>query len=105
MMILSTFTTYFVPVIILALIGLIFGVLIAILSKVFAVKEDTRVLQVTEMLPGYNCGACGHAGCSAMAAAIVNEGASVNLCKPIKQDQAQLIRDFLKQQEEAANQA
>lgn len=105
MMMLSTFTTYFLPVIVLAITGLIFGVLIAILSKVFFVQEDTRVQEVTDMLPGYNCGACGHAGCNAMANAIVNEGASVNLCKPIKQDQAQLIREFLKKQEETTNQA
>jgi electron transport complex protein RnfB len=98
----SAFTTYIIPVLVLAVTGLLFGVLIAILSKVFYVEEDTRVEQVHEMLPGYNCGACGFAGCNGLANAIINDGASVNSCKPIKQDQAQLIRDFLKQQEEMA---
>lgn len=94
---------YLIPILVLAGIGCIFGVLIAILSKVFYVKEDNRVETVTSMLPGYNCGACGHAGCSGMANAIINEGATVTNCKPIKPNQAELIREFLKKQEEVTN--
>ena len=103
MMLATSFNNYILPVLVLALTGLFLGILIAILSKVFYMEVDNRVEQVAEMLPGYNCGACGFAGCNAMANAIVNEGASANSCKPIKQDQAQLIRDFLKKQEEATN--
>lgn len=102
---LTAFTTYILPVIVLAGTGLVFGVLIAILSKVFYVQVDTRIKDVAEMLPGYNCGACGFPGCNGLATAIINEGVTVDRCKPIKKDQAQLIRDFLKQQEEAAKNA
>ena len=40
-------------------------------SKKFAVEEDPRLGQVGEILPGANCGGCGFAGCSGMAAALV----------------------------------
>lgn len=98
-MILSIFSKFVVPVLVLGGIGLVLGVLIAIFSKVFAVTVDNRVETVQSMLPGYNCGACGYPGCGAFANAIVNDGKDVNQCKPIKPNQAELIRDFLNKQE------
>ena len=41
---------------------------------------DERVSAVRELLPGNNCGACGYAGCDAMAAAIASGEAPVNGC-------------------------
>ena len=63
---------------ILGSLGLIFGVILAVASKVFYVKTDTRVEDVKKMLPNYNCGACGFAGCSGFAEAIV-KGEEVKL--------------------------
>lgn len=85
----------------LGAIGLIFGVLIAIFAKMFYVGEDKRIEQVTEMLPGYNCGACGYPGCNGLATAIINDGASVDKCRPIKPDQKNVIREFLNSLEKA----
>lgn len=58
-------------VIVLGAIGLIAAVVLYACSKKFAVKEDPRIGQVVEILPGANCGGCGFAGCSAMAGALV----------------------------------
>ena len=52
-------------VLILAGLGLLFGLGLAVASKVFYVKEDTRVEDITKILPNANCGACGFAGCHA----------------------------------------
>lgn len=95
-MFLSFFSTYLLPVIVLAGLGGVFGVLIALASKYFAVKVDDRVEQVLNMLPGYNCGACGHPGCSGMANAIIHEGGHPKECKPIKPEQIEAIVDYLK---------
>ncbi len=48
-------------------------------SKHFAVKEDERIGKVASLLPQANCGGCGFAGCSGMAAAIVKaaDGGSI----------------------------
>ena len=43
-------------------LGLIFGIGLAIASKVFAVKTDPRVEAIMEVLPNANCGGCGFAG-------------------------------------------
>ncbi len=69
-----------IPAIILAGLGLIFGVMLGIAAKIFMVKKDERIEKIEELLPGANCGGCGYAGCSGYAKAIVCDGAIVSLC-------------------------
>lgn len=66
----------------LVLLGLafVFGLLLAILGKKFAVKEDERVGQIKSKLSGANCGGCGFAGCDAFAKALVEGTADINDC-------------------------
>jgi len=54
----SMVSTIGTPVLVIGAMGLLFGLLLAIASKVFAVETDPRVEQITEALPGANCGAC-----------------------------------------------
>lgn len=70
----------FIPALAIGAVGLVLGVLLAIASKVFHVEVDERVTQINDCLSGANCGGCGYAGCSAYAAAIVNDGAPINCC-------------------------
>ena len=98
-MILSTFSTLFLPAVLLAGIGGLFGVLIGVLSKVFAVKVDPRLEEVTKMLPGYNCGSCGYPGCSGLATQLVAGKASSTLCKPGKQEMRDRIKAYLEEAE------
>ena len=63
-------------------ISLILGVLLALISRFFAVEEDATVKAVRSCLPGVNCGACGYKGCDDYAAAVANGSAKPNLCVP-----------------------
>ena len=65
--------------IVMLVLGLAFGVCLALASKVFAKDEDPRVERILEALPGANCGGCGYGGCRAYAEAVVN-GEKVSLC-------------------------
>jgi Na+-translocating ferredoxin:NAD+ oxidoreductase subunit B len=76
-------------------IGLICGAILAVASKYLAVEEDPRIEQLTAILPGINCGACGYAGCSGYAEAMVKEGAAGNRCSPGGTQTAQKIAAFL----------
>lgn len=68
-------------------LGLLLGIGLSVSSIFFYVKSDTRVEDITKMLPGYNCGACGCAGCRAFAEAIINgEVNKLSKCKPGKAD-------------------
>lgn len=72
---------------ILAGLGLILGFALAIAAKVLEVKEDERIEEVAKMLPNYNCGSCGYAGCKGMAEAIVKgDEHKLSKCKPGKPD-------------------
>lgn len=84
-------------VLILTVLGLVFGFGLAIASKVFYVKVDTRVEDIKNILPNANCGACGYPGCQAYAEAIVS-GKATNLsqCKPgLKAGKPEAIRKYL----------
>ena len=70
------------PLIILGGLGILFGVGLYIASKVFFVPVDPRVDEIEHALPGANCGACGLAGCSALAKAIVHGSATADACTP-----------------------
>lgn len=74
---------YLIPVLVVALIGLIAGIILTIFSKLMAVHVDERVAMIREVLPGANCGACGFAGCDDYAAALgADSSLSPNLCPP-----------------------
>lgn len=61
-------------------LGALLGALLAVASKLFAVKVDERIPKITDVLPGANCGGCGYAGCAALAQAIVDGDAKVSSC-------------------------
>ncbi len=96
-MILSIFSDVFLPAVILAVTGAVFGVLIALAAKYFAVEIDKRVEDIFAMLPGYNCGMCGHPGCEAFANALVFDNADSKLCKPGKQDMRDKIKVYFEE--------
>ena len=68
------------PVLIFIGLGLLMGALLALASKLFAVKKDEKAEAIKEGLPGANCGGCGYSGCDAYAAAVSAGDAPVNKC-------------------------
>lgn len=67
-------------VIALGALGAVFGAVLAVASKIFAVKTDERLPLLTGALPGANCGGCGFAGCQAYAQAVLDGRAPIGLC-------------------------
>ena len=61
-------------------LGLIFGLVLAIASKVFYVETDPRLDELNECLPGANCGGCGYAGCGGYAEAVLKGEAPIGKC-------------------------
>ena len=69
-----------IATLVLAVSGILVGIGLVFFNKKFYVAVDERETKVRECLPGNNCGACGYAGCDAMAAAIASGEAPVNGC-------------------------
>ena len=61
-------------------VGLFIGFFLGVSGEKFKVEVDEREEAIVGVLPGNNCGGCGYAGCSGLAAAIVKGDAPVNGC-------------------------
>ena len=69
-----------IAILVLGGMGLLFGLVLAIASRVFYVKTDPRLGELIEALPGANCGGCGYSGCAAYAQAVLEGKAPVGKC-------------------------
>lgn len=67
-------------VLLVATLGGIFGSILAVAGRKFAVHTDPRIDEITNLLPGANCGSCGYPGCSGLATAIVAGQTGVSPC-------------------------
>ena len=75
-------------IIMMLVLGAILGLGLGIADRFLSVEVDERIEKVSSMLPNYNCGSCGYAGCSGLAEALVEgEVTVVGTCKPCKPDQ------------------
>ncbi len=77
----------------MAVLGVGLSAILAIANKTLHVEEDPRIDAVESLLPGANCGACGFAGCRALAEQVVAGGASPAACSvSSKEDVAAIAR-------------
>ncbi len=82
-------------VIVLLIMGLVLGLIIGVVVKFIAVAADPKQQEVEALLPGANCGACGHAGCSAFAEALLHGDAEPSECPVNDSDAVQRICGLL----------
>lgn len=61
-------------------VGIFIGFFLGISGEKFKVEVDEREEAICGVLPGNNCGGCGYAGCSGLAAAIVKGEAEIGGC-------------------------
>lgn len=78
----------------MTVLGVGFGIFLALASRAFHVQEDPRVEKIEDCLPGVNCGACGYTGCRSYAEAVV-EGEKVGLCTVGGPEVAEMIADIM----------
>ena len=69
-------------IVVLGALAIVFGLVLAIASKVFEVKVDERLPLIQECLAGANCGGCGYPGCAGCAEAMLAGKAPVTACAP-----------------------
>ena len=73
-------TAIIVAAVVVGGVGILIGFFLGISGEKFKVEVDEREEAILGVLPGNNCGGCGYAGCSGLAAAIVKGEAPVNQC-------------------------
>ena len=85
-------------VVVLGALGALFGLILAVASKVFEVKKDPREEAILSHLAGANCGGCGYPGCAGCAAAILAGDAPVTACAPAGAENAAAIAQIMGQE-------
>ena len=90
-------TNVIFAIVVLGVLGALFGLVLAIASKIFEVKKDPREEAILGCLAGANCGGCGYPGCAGCAAAIVAGNAPVNACPPAGAEAAAKIAEIMGQ--------
>jgi len=71
---------FILPVLTMAVLGILFASGLAVAYKKLKVEEDPKVEKINASLPQANCGACGYSGCRAFAEALVKSAAESNGC-------------------------
>lgn len=89
------FTDILIAFGVVAAVALVLGVLLALISRFFAVEEDQKVKAIRACLPGVNCGACGCKGCDDYAAAVAEGTVKPNLCVPGAEATARELGEIL----------
>lgn len=82
-----------IGIIIITLLALIFGIILVNLEKMF--PKDTS--EIENLLPGYNCGACGYKGCSDLAEKIYEGPELYKKCRVLKGDNLAKMQNYLKE--------
>lgn len=88
-------TEILITVLVFAGLGALFGVGLAIASKIFAVKTDERIPMIADQLPGANCGGCGFSGCMALAESIARGDAMPEACTVCSAEDARAIGNIM----------
>lgn len=84
-----------IAIAILGGLGVVFGLVLAAASKMFYVETDPKLEQLTECLPGANCGGCGYAGCNGYAEAVLAGEAEIGLCNSGGNEAAQKMAEIM----------
>ncbi len=88
-------TTLVLAIAVLAILGIVFGLGLAVASRFFVVHLDPKVEAVNAALPQVNCGACGYSGCMPYAEAVAKSQAPGNLCVPGGANSARKIAEIM----------
>ncbi len=73
-------TAILVAALVVGCTGVLIGFFLGIAGEKLAVEVDEKEEAILGVLPGNNCGGCGYAGCSGLAAAIAKGEAPIGQC-------------------------
>lgn len=78
-----TYTHALIAAAAIVVLALVLGAGLIFADYKFAVEKDPREEKlVNEILPGYNCGACGFPGCAGYATSLIEGNKDHTKCRP-----------------------
>ena len=88
-------TEILIAIAVVGAVGLVAGILLALISHFFAVEKGKTLKAISACLPGVNCGACGYKGCDDYALALSKGKAAPNKCVPGGETTAERLGQLL----------
>ncbi len=84
-----------IAILVLGSLGLLFGIGLAIASKKLAVRVNPKLEEVSHLLPGANCGACGNPGCFGFAENLLAGKTTLEKCRVCNEEVKEKIAKIL----------
>lgn len=76
-------------------LSVFFAVVLAFADKKFKVEENPRIVEVYDLLPHVNCGACGYLSCHDFAEHIITGGEDPLKCRVLGEDAREQLLQYL----------
>lgn len=83
-----------IGVLIITFVALLISVILVVVDNYINKKEDNSQ-KFLELLPGYNCGACGFGGCQGMSEAMCKDTLNYKKCKPLRGDKLAKMEEYI----------
>lgn len=84
-----------IAILVLGSLGLLFGIGLAAASKKLAVQVNPKLEEVSHLLPGANCGACGNPGCFGFAESLLAGKSKLESCRVCSEEIKEKIAQIL----------
>ena len=82
-----------IGILIVTSIAFILGLIIVNLDS--KLQENSKENKYLELLPGYNCGACGFGNCLGMAKKMCEDINNYEKCKPLKGEKLKIMQEYV----------
>jgi len=84
-----------IGILIFTLTAFLLGIVLIIVDSKLN-KKDERVEEITNLLPGLNCGTCGKTGCQGMAEAIIENPQEYKKCRLLRKEKLENFENYLR---------
>ncbi len=79
-------------------IALLLALLLVFISEKYQVEDKAKAYE--QLLPGFNCGACGFGTCAGLAKEMERDVNLYQSCKPLRGEQKETLESYLRNQNE-----
>lgn len=83
-----------IGILIMTFVALLLSILLVFIDA-FANGKNQKSEEYLELLPGYNCGACGFGSCKGMSEAMCENVLNYKKCKPLRGEKLKKMEEFL----------
>lgn len=82
-----------IGIVVLTVTALILSIILVLVDYLIN-KEDPKVKEIEELLPGLNCGTCGYGSCKGMATELLKDKSLYKNCRPLRGEKLEKFKKY-----------